>query len=794
MNLERKQISIYSLISIILTALFFSFFSVSEAEAQRYRKQREMNQKGENRKLYKDEYSDLDERTHNPVQNKHIQNAMDESKEAYFQGLILIERGDTTEASKYFEKAIEKLNRLASYPDIENNRDFTDLSRSVIEDFEAFIGESDYIDETSPIFILNERLYTETVENEPVNIVDNLDSLDYQEAEKEADSIVAGTERPKISATGVVQPDSISVPLPYNKYVERNIDFLTTEYSRKNHMSRWLSRSTKWFPMMRRIAEDEGVPLEMLHLSMIESALLPNAVSSARAVGLWQFIRSTGKLYGLNKNRSYWVDERRDPEKATRAAMRHMRDLYNEFGNWHLVMAAYNCGAGCVSRAIRRSRKQDPDFWDIRRYLPRETKHYVPLYIATTMIAMNPEKYGYDTDTIDFQEEYAYDVFKLDSAVNLDALAECAGISMEEIKDYNPELIRSSTPPDVRPYYLKIPPGTYDTFAENFKDLDYEEIHPFLTHRIRRGETLSKIARRYGTSINAIVQLNNLRSRRSILHVGQMLEIPVDPNKFYGNDDKVKINPNEDITHTVRRGESLYSIARRYGVNISDLRDFNNISYNNDRIHIGQKLIIAKKSPNASSDDEPEINDLDKAVVVKHTVRRGETLGKISDDYSVSIKSIKKSNSMRSSRIYPGQVLKIIKPGAKDVAEKQEETSTKDKKPVVHRVGRGETLSTIAALYGVTEKQLKSWNPGSIRGNTVYLGTNLKVVPENEYKGSSPAKDDDVKNTPKYYTVRRGDTLISIARKFGISVSSIKELNRTLNPRRLRVGQKIRIQ
>jgi membrane-bound lytic murein transglycosylase D len=753
--------------------LLISASAVNNVAAQRYR-----IEKGP-QNVYKDEYSELDDRRFkNPARDKHIKEIIDKSKQMYFQGLIFIEKGDTVQSAEYFNKAINQLNLLASYPEVQHYEEYIDISQALIEDYEFFFSETKYLNEDSPLFMIKEQLLSGKN-----TIVENFDML---EDDDELPDIDDTTENDIYTGVVAEIPDSMKIPLEHNKYVQKNIEFLTNKYGRK-FFAKWLGRSTKWFPMMKRIAKDLNMPEDIIYLSMIESALDPIIVSPARAVGLWQFIRSTGKMYGLNANESYWLDERRDPEKATRAAMQHLRDLYTQFGDWYLSLAAYNCGPGCVQRAIRRSRMQNPNYWDLRRYLPRETRHYVPLYIATAKVAKDPEKYDFDLDTINYEPEYVYEIFRVDSAVSISALADCAGITVDEFKALNPELIRNATPPDVSPYYVKIPQGKYDEFAENFKNVEYEEIHPFVTHRISKGETLSKIANKYGVSIQSIVQLNNLRSARSILRIGQTLEIPVDPGTQHQYE-RVTINPNEDVVHTVKRGESLYSISRRYGVNISDLRNYNNMSYNNDNLKVGQRLVIAKKK---TESDSPKINEASTSIV-KHTVKSGETLGKISDDYGVAVSKIKRDNNLNSSRIYPGQVLKITKTGNETYAA-DNSNNKRETKTIVHKVKKGETLSTIAALHGVTERSLKLLNPGTISGSTVYAGTNLKVEVSEEYKGSASAKDDEVKVSPIYYTVKKNDTLVSIARKYGVSVNSIQQKNSDLNPRRLMPGQKIRI-
>jgi membrane-bound lytic murein transglycosylase D len=642
----------------------------------------------------------------------------------------------------------------------------------------------EYIDEDSPLFIISDLLYSE---------IDTIEVPVFTGSMNEEASIFV---QPGLMSP----PDSVIIPLDSNKYVDRAIEFLLNHRGRV-YFSKWLERSSRWFPMMREIAVDEGMPLEILYLSMIESGLNPNIVSPARAVGLWQFMRSTGKMYGLNDSESFWVDERRDPVKSTRAAMQHLRDLYIEFGDWHLALAAYNCGSGCVRRAIRRSGRENPNYWEIRNKLPRETRGYVPKFIAAAKVAMDPEKYDYDLDTLEFHHAFRYDVVKIDSAVNLEALAKAANISLEELKLLNTELIQNSTPPDVEGYDLRIPYGSKDIFALNFAKLTDEEKQPFLVHTVQRRETLSKISRKYGVSTAELAELNGFSGRRARLKVGQKLEIPISPQKYEEetgiavnedgevNSEKLE-NNSRDIFHIVRRGENLYSIANRYGIRVSDIRNLNDIPYNRDRINIGQKLVIAKKSENKSA-EKPEITKLKEPKVIQHKVRRGESLAQIADDYGVTINTIKKHNSIKRNKIYAGEILKIVTGENTNV---QPSSKLDENDIVVHKVRKGETISTIAARYGVTESHLKKMNPGTIRGNTIYYGSRLKIIPSESYKGSSSGTQAGVNTAPKYYKIRRGDTLSSIARKFGVSVNSIKAKNKNLDETRLQIGQKIRIQ
>ncbi len=769
-----KVSNYYKYITVLLILLYGSSLLAQDAPAPKLKPL-------SNYQLYQDEYSELDDVPIPTITtDENILSTLERARQKYLQALIMIDNGDTTMAIKYFEKALDIINVLVSYPEIDDNNDFTDLAHSIIDDFESFVPNLSNLDADTPIFIIKDKLLQEF----------------------ESQTAVTGPEIISIETSGVshqaeqmiVKPDTFIIPLPDNKYVRKSIDVFKKWNVSRKFIQTWLERTTKWFPMMKRIIEQEGMPEELVYLSMIESGLNPNAVSRAKAVGLWQFMRKTGEAYDLNAGSNSWIDERRDPEKSTRAAMRHLRDLYYKFGDWHLAMAAYNCGSGCVSRRIRLSKKKNPTFWDIRKSLPKETRWYVPKFIAAVRIATEPEKYGFNIDSLVFHDDYVYDTYTLKEPVNLKALARCANVSVDTLRELNPELIRMSTPAGVDEYELKIPLGARQEFIANFSTLTDDEKRPWVIHKVKRRETLSRIAGRYGTSAKNIAEMNRLRSSRSRLRTGQQLKIPIDADEYARINDQLKGSGSyrnggsTDVVHRVKRGESLSSIARRYGVRIADLRNLNNISYGNDKIRIGQRLIVAKKE---TKKKEPKIARLERPKIVKHRVKRGETLAKIADMYDVTINSIKSLNRIKKTKILSGQTLKI----QTSIDRKPSIASAPKPKsgPVVHKVRRGENLGSIAARYGVTEKQLKSWNGRKIKGTTVYSGSRLKIYPSQSSKGSSVAPSKKVNRTPKYYRVRKGDTLGKIARKFGLSVRALKKKNKNLNERRLQIGQKIRL-
>jgi membrane-bound lytic murein transglycosylase D len=308
------------------------------------------------------------------------------------------------------------------------------------------------------------------------------------------------------------------IPIEYNSAVDRWLAY----YQRRGRRSIQvhLARAGRYEQALRAILREHGLPQDLVYLSMIESGYDPNAYSSAHAVGLWQFLASTARRYGLRV--TYWIDERRDPVLATHAAAAYLKDLYEEFGSWYLAAAAYNGGSSRVRRAIRRSGTRD--FWTIarRRYLPTETREYVPKFIAAALIAKQPERYGL---TVAAAPPLSYDLGQVPDATSLDVIAEAAGVEVAEVKALNPQLIRGVTPPGER-YYVRLPPRSGDRFAANYARIQAQARAGSIQHTVRSGDTLSRLAMAYGSDLTAIRSANpSVRPER--LQVGQRLYIPV---------------------------------------------------------------------------------------------------------------------------------------------------------------------------------------------------------------------------------------------------------------------------
>jgi len=378
------------------------------------------------------------------------------------------------------------------------------------------------------------------------------------------------------SKSSELKPPSLygDISIILNPAVEKNVRYFQTVIP--DRFQEWLTRFYRYEPMVTEIFEELGLPPDLVYLSLVESGFNPRAYSRARASGPWQFMKATGRLYGLRVN--WYVDERRDPVKSTVAAARHLRDLYDKFGSWPLALAAYNAGAGKIQRAIRKSRSQD--YWKIARtrYIRRETREYVPRFMAATLIATSPTLFGFKAGS---SEVHQYEEVHLRSTVHLRSVAKETGISYEELRGLNPELRRSLTPSHKKGYYLKVPMGMGDNVRIVRDQIKVWTQPPtqITWYRVRRGDSLSGIANRFGTSVRKLKTLNNLS--RNLIRVGVRLRVGVESPP-----------PSGDVNwYRVRPGDSLWSIAKQFSVTVRDLMALNQLR--GSLIHTGRLLLVS---------------------------------------------------------------------------------------------------------------------------------------------------------------------------------------------------------
>ncbi len=315
------------------------------------------------------------------------------------------------------------------------------------------------------------------------------------------------------------EPD-FDIPIVINDRVEQFIQLFQTTV--RDRFVTWLARSGRYIPFMKKLLKEQGLPEDLVYMALIESGFDPYAHSRSKAVGPWQFIYLTGKRYGLKVN--WWVDERRDPEKSTIAAAKYLKDLYEMFACWYLAAAGYNAGEYKIIRAMKRY--QTEDFWKLtkQRYLKRETKDYVPLVIAAALVAKDPEKYGFTG--IEYQEPLRYERARVPELTDLSHIAKACEVSLEEIKELNPELRRRVTPPHELEYEIKIPFTKKDLFLKNFEAMQPLEKFQFKTHVVKKGETLKGIARLYWVDIDPLLEINRMK-KTSRLSTGIILSIPI---------------------------------------------------------------------------------------------------------------------------------------------------------------------------------------------------------------------------------------------------------------------------
>lgn len=428
-----------------------------------------------------------------------------------------------------------------------------------------------------------------------------------------------------------------SIPLEENKYVLREIkSFQTTE--RKSFMAGY-QRSGRYKEMILEELKKEGMPEEIAWLPMIESWFKVKAYSRARALGLWQFISSTGYRFGLKRDR--WIDERMDPDKATRAAIQYFKKLHSFFGDWTTALASYNCGEFRVQRVIRNQRvKYLDNFWDLFVMLPRETARFVPRFIATLLIINNPEKYGMNLPEPD--PPMLYETVEIHRPVKLSSLSQTLGLDSQKLAEYNPELRHQATPE--KQYELKVPAGLKEKTLAAIISLP-RWIPPeatYVVHYVRRGDTVSGIASRYRTSTSAIARLNRL-NRRFTIYPGQRLKVPSRGGSRSYSQPRELVKDGEKLIYKVKRGDSLYKIASSFNTSVAEIKKRNSLRSNT--LSVGQKLEITSGQISGAK---------------QYTVKSGDTPYTIAKKFGMNLSILLSLNGLNSrSKIYPGQKLWI---------------------------------------------------------------------------------------------------------------------------------------
>jgi len=821
----------------------------------------------------------------------HIYAALESARLHYSKALMFNEKADSKSSAEEFEAAIKQLYQIDKKTLGTHylwDRDYTELSKSVVEDYIISSGE---ISEKSKVFKLADRVGVKYEKYEKKSYSNAFDPSDLPKGEG-------------------IQLDKNSSVDDYVAYFQGN---------GRKYMDKWLYRSGKYFNLMRSILKQNDAPEELIYLSMIESGLDPTISSWAGAIGLWQFMPATGTSYGLYFDQ--YTDDKRDPEKSTDAAAKLLKDLHKSFGDWYLALASYNCGPGRITSAMQKS--GGSDFWAIRDYLPKETRNYVPQFIACAMINIDPKSYGFND--VEYGTPVEYDRVVIKAQVPIQRLAELCNTDVETIRDLNPQLLKDETPVFPDGYLVKIPKGSFKEFSANYEaasDIDKNSFKPVFdgnegTASVDRSNTysyyrvenysvddprliisqsnrelifcqLSEKDDLHSLGIKYAVRASDIRMWNNISYgtyprKGDSLEIwltAAEYKEIYGSTEKksdklltqnntgtsktdlkqsaadstgnvadntkkvdnisttqttssdgsvfvgdkdqsaknvlvrkdsapetkvtekiiqpkkikrdsLEQNTNNDekkppkektktgsknngtyLTYTVKSGDNLTKIADDYGVDVADIKDWNYMD--SDEIYAGQKLKIYSQSKTETTKSTGKKT----GKKIEYTVKEGDNLTSIADNYDVTVSDIKKWNDLDGDVIYSGQQLDIY-----SSKKTSTESEKKKGKAVSYIVKDGDNLTSIADKYDVTVDQIKDWN--DLDGDKIYSGQLLKIYSS---KGAPDKKD----FKSQYHIVKKGETLSSIADAYDVDVSDLKKWNK-LKSDEILVGEKLKI-
>lgn len=509
-------------------------------------------------------------------------------------------------------------------------------------------------------------------------------------------------------------------PVVINKQVQFYLNLFQGK-QRKN-FSRWLERSSMYMPYITAELEKAGLPLELAYLAMIESGFNPSAYSPSQAAGLWQFIPGTGRNFGLRVDSL--ADERRDPEKSTKAAAAYLKALYQQFGDWHLAVAAYNAGEGAVERGLTQYNAEN--FWELAQhdYLRLETKRYVPQMIAAVLIARNPEQYGFSN--LKPLRPVQYELVRVPSGIHLKTVATSASVSVEQLRSLNNDLLQDQVPAGKGGWLLKVPAGRSALVAANLPKAQAIRVaatssFAYSSHKVAKNETLQQISKKYGISLTALLKVNNLRSSK--LKFGQMLRVPSSSGSEQLALVKKSSQPSgeqvaaveqtvstEKITHKLRKGETLSDVGKKYHVPVAMLVKWNKLG-KASKVKAGQELAVypAQKTMQVATvvpPVEPESTASLTDIVELTAVNTKQKSGKEVVQAAVAQKK--------------SEGIVVLKGGKKQKPGKEKEDAVS-----YYKVRSGDSLWSISKKLQVSAKEIKSWN--SLSDSSLQPGTTLVI-------------------------------------------------------------------
>lgn len=609
------------------------------------------------------------------------------------------------------------------------------------------------------------------------------------------------------------------IPVAMNGDVKRWVGLFQGRF--KPNFDRWIGRLGMYGPTVSRILKEEGVPQDLIYLAMIESGFNLNATSVAACVGPWQFSRGTGRMYGLNND--FFMDDRRDLVEATRAAARHLKDLYQTYGDWYLSFAAYNAGPGTVNRAIRGTGSND--YWTHARsrYLRQETKDYVPKILAALHIVKNYPQFGYTVHS--FAAPMKYDRVTVPDATDVATLAKSAGTSVEVIQELNPKLTSGITRPGHETGVF-LPLGTKELFQRRYASIPEDERVSGLYHKVGRRENLNTIAKHYGVNKTRIAKMNNISPNQAV-SPGQVLRVPADKKSLLALASRAASGSGRGswATHRVRRGETLASVAARYRTNVRNLASWNRMGAKT-RLRIGQRLKVYQaprenggmgsffaSTPNFQSAahvsgvthiiTQDQHTPADLAMTKQEASEILPKMTAVSDDAQITELDADRPSVIRT-------IDDVTSPAEEMNKQMAAALSPKPVHPApVYTVKRGDTLGKIAALYHVPLSQIKQMNglkSDALRVNQKLIVKKGAAASLPRYVTMAPTKTPSIvksasaapvvnkrrANATIVHQTRSGDTLWKISKRYGVKITDIKRWNQ-LRGDTLKPNQKIKI-
>ncbi len=591
---------------------------------------------------------------------------------------------------------------------------------------------------------------------------DSLSQHEYEPAPIESFAGLTFPVDPKVRKR--IQQELLSVrsdlPLVSNDYVAGFLSYFQNRG--QGFITRVLERVGLYRPMISSVLRKNGVPQDLIYLAAAESAFNPFAVSRAGATGIWQFMAPRGKEYGLQINR--YVDQREDPLKSTEAAAHHLKDLYKEFGDWYLAMAAYNCGPLNVQRAIERTGYAN--FWKLRELhaLPVETQNYVPIILATALIAKDPRAYGFDVQP---DPPLKADHVVVTHPTDLRLVAELLGRPVKQLINLNPSLLSWATPLNDSKFVLNLPAGTKKKYEKLIAEVPASKRVWWRAYQVKRGETLAAIARKYRIRTSALASANHL-AMNDDPDAGTQLILPLPPGR------QALYRRGRYYHYRIKRGDTLGAIARRFHVRVAELRRWNHLR--GTTIIEGHTLrLFGREASRLSHHGSWDHGKWDGAVY-EYRIRQGDTLGLIANHFHVKVADLRRWNHLHGSTIVAGKVLRVRGVRRESHPAASARRVSERRGGHEYRVRRGDTLNGIASHFHVTVAELRRWN--HLHGSLINEGEVLHLNGRSRQTRIADASSRRRKpGSPYHYRIRPGDTLTMIADRFDVSVSQIQRWN-----------------